>query len=225
MFRAVVLLVVGASGVCAQTFTESARAAVGVQVEAGAAVETNGEQVDLSGPEGLLLWGVRPGLELRFGLPDYVAADIRGDRTGGVADAAVGVKAEIATAAGWAFGVLAEVSVPLSDGGAVSPLLLLLAEREVGSVTVGVQAEGLWDRALSRLDVGGVVLGQIPLGGLFAAFGEVAANQTAAGPVLALHNGYLWQVLPALQLDVRVGTGLTDAAPTVFGGVGLRAAL
>ena len=225
MFRFVLALLLGTSGARAQTFTESARTVSGVQVEAGLGVATSGGQIDLNGPEGLVSWGALPGVEIRFGLPDYVAADIRGDHSGGVADAAVGLKAAVATAAGWSFGVLAELSVPLAEGGAASPLLLLLAEREVGVFVVGAQAEALWDRALGRLDIGSTALAQVPVGGPFTVFGEVAANQTAGGVALALHSGTLWQVLRALQLDVRVGAGLTDAAPAAFGGVGLRAGL
>ncbi len=204
-------------------FTESAVAVPSgsAQVEAGLTLSDDDVLV-VSGPEALVRVGIASGAEGRLGLPDYVALD--GD--GGLADPSVGVKVELGRAAGWGLAAIAEVSLPLGEDGfgteSASPLVLLIAGRDVGAYSVGTQGEVAWGLDAERVDVGGTLVVGRGLGARSGTFVEGAVGTVVDGPLaVLLHHGYTLLLTPTLQLDGRVGAGLTDSAPDLFGGVGL----
>ncbi len=228
MFHRTVAFLLVACGSDAQTLVESPAATLPgrVGVEAGITVAF-GDAVDVSGPEGLVLVGLGRGVEFRLALPDVVGLDVRRDPVRGLGDAAVGLKAEVGGVGGWRVAALAEVSVPTGSeavgSGVASPLVLIVAGRDLGGVQVGVQAEGAWDRALRRVDGAAVALVSAGRGRL-GAFAEAEAASSPEGVAVVAHGGVAVAVLPS-QIDARAGTGLTDAAPPPFVGVGLRASL
>ena len=228
MFRAAALFLV-AAGAAAQTLVESPDATPGGRLGLEAAVQVALDAaVDVSGPEALVLVGLGRGVEARIGFPDVVGLDLRGEPARGLGDAALGVKVETGRVAGWRTGVLAEVSLPTgSDGvgsGTATPVVLLLAAREVGRVEVSLMAEGTWNPVPGRADGGGGVLVSTAWGPL-GAFAEALAGTSPDGAVGVLHQGLALTLRPTLQVDARLGIGLTEAAPAVVAGAGLRVTL
>lgn len=228
MFRAAALFLVATSA-SSQTLVESPDATPGrhLGLEAAAQILLD-DAVDVSGPEALVLVGLGRGVEARVGFPDMIGLDLRGEPARAFGDAALGVKVETGSVAGWRSGVLAEVSLPTgSDGvgsGAATPVVLLMAAREVGPVEVGLMTEGTWNHALGRVDGGGGVLVSTTWGRL-GVFAEGLAGTSPDGPVGVVHQGLMLAVRPTLQVDARLGLGLTEAAPAAVAGVGVRAIL
>ena len=228
MFRAAALFLV-AAGAVAQTLVESPDATPGGRLGLEAAVQVALDAaVDVSGPEALVLVGLGRGVEARIGLPDVVGLDLRGEPARGLGDAALGVKVETGGVSGWRTGVLAEVSLPTGSdgvgGGTATPVVLLLAAREVGRVEIGLMAEGAWNHRLGRADGGGGLLVSTDWGPL-GVFAEALAGTSPTGAVGVLHQGLALALRPTLQFDARLGVGLTGAAPAVVAGAGLRATL
>ena len=201
-----------------------------VQVEAGTtlAADLSAETV-LGGPEVLLRAGVGRvfgrGVEARVVLPDAaapVASRLRTDEAT-FGDAAVGVKAELGRVGGWDAALIADVTLPVgTDGAPPSPRALVALGREVGRVSVGTQAEALWDREADRVLVGATLVGGLGLTERVSAFLEVAASALPEGPAaVVLHSGVTLALGEALQLDVHGGAGVTRTAPDVFVGAGV----
>lgn len=218
-------------------FTESAVVVPlgSVQIEAGLTVTdrnapplhpdaTHGLALTtLSGPEALVRWGFARGIEARIALPDYVVTGIERGGSGAFADPALGLKAELATLGGWDVATIAEVSLPLGDPElqtAANPFVLLIAGRDVAAFSVGTQAEVLWDRDLDRVDVGGTLVVGRGLGARVGAFLETTVGSSADGTAALVHHGYTLLLSPTVQLDARIGLGLTEAVPDRFGGLG-----
>lgn len=235
MFRPVVGFALGLSTVVwAQTplvtdrpdFTESAVVVPRgrTQIEMGlsatrAGAETDGE---VSGPEALVRAGVVRGVEVRVGLPDYVGV---GRDDGGFGDPSLGVKIEVGRLGAWDVATILETSVPLGErpfGDApASPLGLLVLGRDLGALSLGTQGEVLWDRASDRVEAGATAVVGVPLTEAASAFFEVAAGSTPDGADARVHVGGTLLLSATVQLDARLGAGLTEAAPGVFGGVGV----
>ena len=68
-------------------------------------------------------------------------------------------------------------------------------------------------------------MASVPVAGPVAAFAEVAVATSPGGPAAVLGHGYVVGATGALDLDVRLGLGLTAAAPRAFGGLGLALGL
>ena len=207
--------------------TESAEAVSGVQVETGVLLEVEDRgpddgSLDVSGPQALVRVGVVPGVEARLGVPDYV--DAAGQS--GFSDPSVGAKVELGAVGPWAFAGIAEVSLPLgNDGlsGAASPLGIVIAGRDLGALSLGTQAEVLWDRDADRVEVGGTFVVGTSLAERVGAFAEVAGGSTSGAAAVLLQIGSTLLVSPDVQLDAFLGAGATAPAPDVFGGVGVSA--
>lgn len=192
-----------------------------IQIEAGLTVSDEGE-TSLSGPEALLRIGVARSVEVRLGLPSYVAVD----DDSGVADPSIGLKVAFGEAAGWALAAIAEVSLPLGDerfgAASVNPLFLLIVGRDVGAFSVGAQAEIARDLDAGRTDAGATLVVGRGLGARAGTFLEGAVGSTPEGPAaVVVHHGYTVLLTPTVQADARVGAGITETAPDLFGGFGL----
>ena len=233
MFRLLALLLVAAPAT-AQIVTdrpdrtESPSAVAGLQVETGVLVEYEedggAETVDVAGARALVRIGLVPGVEARVALPDYRVLDLGGDEVTGFTDPSVGAKAELGALSGWDLAALAEVSLPVGDdafSGAASPLVLLIAGRDLGGLSLGTQAETRWDRELDRVDVGGTFVVGIDLTDALGAFAEVAAETTPGDPAVVVQFGTTLLVTPDLQLDAFLGAGASGPTPDVLGGVGV----
>lgn len=192
-----------------------------IQLEAGLTLSDEGE-TSLSGPEALVRIGVARSLEVRLGLPSYVAVD----DASGVDDPSIGVKVAFGEAAGWALAAIAEASLPLGDArfgsSSVNPLFLLIAGRDIGAFSVGTQAELGRDSDADRTDIGATLVVGRGLGARAGAFLEGAIGSTPEGPAaVVVHHGYTVLLAPTVQVDARVGAGVTRTAPDLFGGFGL----
>ena len=211
--------------------TESTEAVSGVQLETGLLIEADDRgagngSLDVSGPQALVRVGVVPGVEVRLGLPDYVVVGADAEGLGGFSDPSVGAKVELGTVGPWAFAGIAEVSLPLGDdgfSGAASPLALLVAGRDLGTLALGTQAEALWDRNTDRVEVGGTLVLGAGLTERVGAFAEIAGGSTPDGGAVVVQVGSTLLLSPDVQLDAFLGAGATDPAPDVFGGIGFSA--
>ena len=211
--------------------TESTEAVLGIQIETGLLVNVEGREPDgntfgIAGPQALLRVGVLPGVEARLGLPDYAVADVDLGGTGGFTDPSIGAKVELGAVGPWAFAGIAEVSLPLGDNGfsgAASPLALLVAGRDLGALSLGTQAEVLWDRDTDRVEAGGTLVLGAGLSDSAGAFAEIAGGSTPDGAAVVVQAGSTVLLSPDVQLDAFLGAGVTDPAPDVFGGVGFSA--
>ena len=85
-------------------------------------------------------------------------------------------------------------------------------------------AEGTWNPVPGRADGGGGVLVSTAWGPLDA-FAEALAGTSPDGVVGVLHQGLALALRPTLQVDARLGIGLTEVAPAVVAGAGLRVTL
>ena len=209
--------------------TESTAAVARLQVETGLLLEVEGSADGgrahaVSGPLALVRVPLAAGVEGRVGLPDYRVERAAGQSAGAFGDPSVGAKVELGAVGPRALAAIAEVSLPLGDGepsGRASPLGLLVAGRELGPVSLGTQAEVLWDRGAGRVEVGGTFVVGTGLSERVGAFAEVAAG-TAAGALSALaQTGLTLLLRDDLQFDAALGVGLTDPAPDAFGGLGV----
>ena len=182
--------------------------------------------VNVAGPQALLRVEVVPGVEARLGLPDYAVADVDASGSGGFTDPSVGAKVELGAVGPWAFAGIAEVSLPLGEdgfSGAASPLALLVAGRDLGTLSLGTQAEVLWDRDTDRVEAGGTLVLGAGLSERVGAFAEVAGGSSPDGAAGVVQVGSTVLLSPDVQLDAFLGAGATDPAPDVFGGVGFSA--
>ena len=143
----------------------------------------------MSGPQALVGLGRGRGLEARIGLPDDRVADVGATGAGGFTAASVGAKLEVGAAGPWSFAAIAEVSVPLEDGDAVSPLAVLVAGRDLEGASLGGQVEVTWDRAADRVEVGATAVLGAALSGRVGAFVEAAAATTPGGPAVLAQTG------------------------------------
>lgn len=220
-------------------FTESASAVTRLQVESGYTFTGNGSVDAHEVGEVLLRIPVVEGLELRAGLSSYAweeasppAAPSDPERSG-FTDAALGVKLELAEPpageGGPAFALLAGTSLPtgdVSDAGAQPGVKLAaavdLSDRLSLGSNVGVEAREEDDIRFGELS------GSLALGvGLAEAVGAYVEGYgfvpTGDGPDASavLNGGLTWLVSPDLQLDARIGTGMSGPQPDVIAGAGV----
>ena len=221
MFRALALCLL-APALGAQVVTEGVEITgpgrVGVEA---AAVLTDGPGWSVNGPEGLVRVGVGWGAEVRVGLPDYRRAALELGETG-FSDMSAGLGVGLPAPRGWLASAFATVTLP-TTGGPASPLVVVAAERALERVTVAAQAEAVWDREADRLETGGAALASLALAGPVRGFVEIAGATTRDGWAAVLGHGYVASVTPTLDVDLRLGAGLTATAPRAFVGVGAAA--
>jgi hypothetical protein len=191
-----------------------------VQAELGVTSEWANDSLLASGPELLVRWTPLNRFELRVGVPNYVT----GDRTSGFGDASLGAKAQLGPVGAWDVAAIIETSVPIGEDSLSSncfdPLVLLIAGRDIGPVSLGAQAEASWTEP--GLGSGGTLVVGLGLSERVGAFLELAvSNEAEAGAVVFLHHGYTLFATPTLQFDLHGALGLTDASPEFLLGAGL----
>lgn len=227
-------------------FTESASVVARLQLETGYTFEGDAPSDVHTAGELLVRVPVTRRLELRLGVPSWSwtetgdgpagepGPELPGEDPGGMTDASLGVKVSLRDpgpgGGGPAVAVLAGSSVPTggdvgSDG--LHPAGILAAEVDLSDrVSLGANAgvasaeEGAARHAeLSASLALGVGLGEEV--GLFLegyGFAPLADGPEASSVV---DGGLTWLAGPDLQLDVRVGAGLSGPSPDLVLGTGV----
>lgn len=183
--------------------------------------------------EVLLRIGLVERLEARIGLGSHAWMTAVGEDPAGFEDPSLGLKAVLAEeeTAGVAVAVLAATSVPVGDGDigeddwqpevklavsrGLSEALALAAN--AGYARASEADEG-FDQGSASLSLG---IGLSDRWGAYAeAYGTFPVSPSGDDEAV-LNGGLTFLVHPLLQLDARVGAGLTDAASDFFVGVGV----
>ncbi len=219
-------------------FTESASVVSRLQLEAGYTVEeVTDVEVHTMG-ELLVRVPAASRLELRFGVPSWSwidgAAPTGGQGSDGFTDPTVGVKLGLAEpgadGSGPSVALLAGANLPIRGamgGDDVHPggrlaLGLDLSERLSLGTNAGMASAGEGEARHAELS-GSVALGV----GLTEAVGAYLETygfaRTGDGPPSSsvVNGGVTWLAGPDLQLDARVGTGLSGPAPDLILGTGI----
>lgn len=227
-------------------FTESATAVGRLQLEMGYTYEDAGRS-DVH-TVGELLVRVPAGrrLELRIGVPSWSwtddgdaldrgpGAELPGEGPRGITDASLGVKLGLRDpgpgGAGPRVALLAGTSLPtggdlgsdgLHPGGRLAAALDLSEQLSLGANAGVASAEAAGERYAElsgSLALGAAVSGAV--GAYLEAYGFVP---TGEGPDASsvVNGGITWLAGPDLQLDVRVGTGLSGPSPDLVLGTGV----
>jgi hypothetical protein len=206
-----------------------------VQVETGATVTDIGSARTLSVGEVLLRLGLGADVEVRLGLNSWDRTRDVGRVSSGWEDVTVGCKLGLWTGRPDrglpALGVILASDVPSGSAGvgagAPQPSVVLLAEWELGADTsLGVNLG--WSRLREdgrRFDQGLASASlSFPLAGRTGAFVELyaLAPENRGGPATRyVDAGLTYLIGTDVQLDVRLGAGLNDAAAKGFAGAGL----
>ena len=214
-------------------FTESAVAvpAGRVQLEAGATFASADDVDEQEVGEALLRIGVAPRVEVRVGIPSWARVDLDGGSVDGLTNAFLGSKVELTDPGRpTEVALLAGTSVPTGDDDvavdAWEPEAILAVGWTVPAPwSLGANAGWSWiDRGGERAHQGSasVAVGRElseRLGGFLETFGFV--TEGTEGETAFLDGGLTWLVSSDLQLDARLGAGLTDESDDWFAGVGL----
>lgn len=227
-------------------FTESAAVVGRLQLETGYTYEDAGTSDVHTVGELLLRVPAARRLELRIGVPSWSwmdagdppdlgpGAELPGEGPSGITDASLGVKVGLREpgpdGGGPAVALLAGTTVPTggdvgSDG--LHPGGLLAADADLSErVSLGANA------GVASAEEGGIryaeLSGSLALGvGLTEAVGLYLEGYgfvpTGDGPGSSsvVDGGLTWLAGPDLQLDVRVGTGLSGPSPDLIFGTGV----
>lgn len=221
-------------------FTESAEtiAPGRFQLEAGATFTDAGRVEDLSLGEILGRLGLTDRLELRLGAGSYREVDGPGGaEASGWEDTSLGVKARLAAGDGGArpdAALIVATTLPtgardLGGGAGLQPeAVLALAWEPTPGLGLGVNAGYAYPRdAGERFHQGfaSVALGW-PAGerlGLFAELYGFSEEEEGGDATSYANGGATWLLGPDLQLDARLGTGLSGTDTDWFVGVGFAA--
>jgi hypothetical protein len=216
-------------------FTESTQTVAPglVQIEAGLTYTDTGlDQFEL--PEALFRIGLIENLELRIEVPNYTTVDTPGDNVDGFSDGSIGVKVHLADQNGALpdLGLIASASLPVgkeafsSDN--VDPTLTLAWAYDLdsgysigGNVGVTSSDGGGDDRFL---ETAYSFAAGIPLTESWSAYVEYYGLSFLSSDEDSEHymnGGFTYLVNNNLQLDWRIGFGLTDNSDDLFTGAGL----
>lgn len=197
-----------------------------LQVEAGGTHQSTGDSSLLTSGEGLLRYGLRPRFELRLGLPSLISGD---GLDSGLSDMSVGVKWNFASLDnGVEVGLVAGMSLPTGADHLTSddpnPTVLLVAGMPLGeSLSFASQisntqfkAGGDWESFWLATAVLSASLTE-----QLGAFAELKVESL---PELdnryIFHTGLVYPVSENVQIDVHLGTGLSDISGDEFIGLG-----
>jgi hypothetical protein len=197
------------------------------QFEGGLRVGVDGDTIAVRAPEFLLRLAVLSRLEFRLGLPDYRRTRKPGGGTRGLGESYIGLKAQLFPSDGrFGLAVIPGLTKPAdkNDHGDVAPeLVLAWSDALSPSWSLGGDLGRSWREGAHRgADVSRSALAVTrTLGVRGATFVEwVAGIPDRGGAAHILQHGYTLAVFPDGQLDLRVGAGLTRAAPDFFIGAG-----
>ena len=207
-------------------FTESPVVVPGgfVQLEMGLTHQRAGGGGILSIGEGLLRVPLSTRLEARLGFPTLYVNGVSK-----VTDSSVGAKVELPSGPrGFEFGLIGAVSLPtgqapLSAETFVPSAILATGGPLTERVGLGAQiAASLPEQGSSRVLLSGATLVlSTPLGDRTGAFAELAGETVEFDDLYLLsHVGVTYTVDASRQLDVHLGSALTDDAPDFFIGFG-----
>lgn len=210
-------------------FTESASVVPRgrVQLEAGATFAEADPFEEVTVGEVLFRIGVWRRVEARIGLNSYADVDGPGPDANGFEDPSLGLKVELAEGAA----LLVDTTVPVGadeigeedwQPGVVLALARDVSERIGLGANLGYsrasEADEGFDQGLASVAVG---IGLAPRWGAFLEGYAVFPSGPGAGDEVVLDGGLTYLASPDLQLDARLGFGVSDAAPDVILGVGL----
>lgn len=208
-------------------FTESAVAVRRVQLEAGWTVETAAGADAHAVGEALVRIPAARGLELRVGLPSWLAVGAPAED--GFGDASVGAKLELAGADGGpGVALLAGTSFPVGERGSEGPApqALLAVDVPLGprlGLGLNAGAASPEDAAGRFVEaVGSVALG-LDAGGALGVFAELYGLGRSDGreDEIVADGGLTLALSPDLQLDARVGVPLEGGGRDLEAGAGL----
>ena len=249
LFGGAILLAAAATPASAQTivtdrpdFTESTATVPDgrFQLEAGYTYASVGDFTGHEIGEGLLRWGLIPGLELRLGIPSYLSISqdgADGADASGLGDASVGVKLGLYES-GMAEG-LPSVSLILGSGiptgnedvtgsdGWEPEAIVALGWSFTPSLSLGANV-GYAQRSLVGFDDSidefftSIAAGFPLVGGLngFAEYYAIRPDLDGADEDY-INGGVMYLLSPTLQLDARIGMGIGDTDDAMFFGAGL----
>ncbi|MBN2430789.1 MAG: transporter [Acidobacteria bacterium] len=184
---------------------------------------------EINAAEMLVRWSFLPRLELRLGVPDYVWLRSGKDHSGFV-DSSIGLKVQLGPAgAEWGAAFLATLFLPTGEDEFTSngydPELKFVLSRDLSErVGLAGQVVAAWPTAAADREffwASSLVAG-FGISQRWGAFTELIVEFPETGDAaVMLQHGYTCQLAEHVQLDIRVGAGLNDAAPDVYVGAGL----
>ena len=162
----------------------------------------------------LVRWGLRPGLEVRAGIPTYS----RSTAVSGLGDPVLGAKAELGAALGWAVAATAEVSLPLGGAlgsGRLVPLVGIDAGRDLAAsfvIDVAGELALLPDAQTPAVGGAAVTLTRPVAGPVEASLGLAATVEDLGVSALVLEHEYAFLVAEQAQFGAYVAIGLEGSA-------------
>jgi len=199
-----------------------------LQIENGLLITRIGGQTVLDLPETDLRFGLLGKTELRFSVPDFYGS-LSGGGPSGFGDSVIGVKQQLGPING-KFNLAAIFFLSLPTGAnAISshgydPGLQFPWSRQISTNwTASGQVAFYWPTVGGARDFTGetTFVFDRQLTKPWDAFVEYAGDfPQRGGSRQILHFGSAYKVAPRQQIDFQVAAGLSNAAPTVFVGVG-----
>lgn len=216
-------------------FTESASVVTRLQLESGYSYQETGPSNVHTVGELLARIPATSRLEVRVGVPSWTRGQTRGlaDATSGLTDASVGFKLGIretgAAGSGPTLGLLAGSTLPTGEVGSdqLEPEALLAAETDLServSVGTNVGAASAEEEGERYAELfASLALGLAVTDAVGAYLETYGAAPGGSGPAASsvVNGGFTWLAGPHLQLDARVGTGLSGPSPDVILGTGV----
>lgn len=201
-----------------------------VQVEGGFTLVDFGGIDVFSLPETLVRIGMKDGLELRIGIPDYEDWEFKS----GIGNLKIGAKLEIDDLLdGWETAAIATIELPTGDDDIGSDHLsvdvLLAGGTELNEIysfgsQVSVSLSGTDDGV--DFGIGGTAVVSRSVAESLSSFLELAVAIPDFGEMeLILHGGMAYLVQKNMQLDVHLGLGLTEESPDILFGAGFSVIL
>lgn len=197
-----------------------------VQLEGGILWVDHGPNQTFSIPDALVRIGIRDGLEVRFGIPDYEDREF----VSGIGDLSLGAKLELdGLLENWQVAAIATLVLPTGEqdisGDGVGLEVVLGGGTELNEDwTFGAQTSLGFssDDGDTDLELGGTVAAGTSIADDLGTFFELAVVIPEHGGMeLILHTGLTYLLGDSLQLDLQVGLGLNDSAPDALFGTGI----
>lgn len=216
-------------------FTESALVVTRLQLESGYTYEEAGPSEVHTVGELLARIPATSRLEVRVGVPSWTREQTGGlaDARSGLTDASLGFKLGLrdpgADGSGPALGLLAGTNLPTGEVGSdhLEPEALFAAETDLServSVGTNVGAASAEEDGERHAELfASVALGLAVTDAVGAYLETYGFAPTRSGPASSsvVNGGFTWLAGPHLQLDARVGTGLSGPSPDVIVGTGV----